>query len=461
MKHNSKSTLTTKYPAGEQIVMDRNVFLRYNKKHHTLEGKFMKMNLLKKAGIAALTGAVLVSAVPAYADTFDNFETPEYGWSADGRYWYENGVQQGLEGRGKEIYDPETDAWYWLDSVQRGAKAVSKDVYQESWAGAFAENEDGTGKWTRYDENGHMVKGWDTNNKGTYYFDPETGAMAKGTVVIDGVEYIFDSYSGILCDKVFLNVDGNEYWYENGVRQGTEGRGKEIYDPATDGWYWLDAVDGGKRAVSKDVFQESDGGKWVRYDENGKMVKGWNATVDKGKLTFVIDPNTGASHWDYESYEGDGDIYYFDPVTGAMAKGTVVIDGETYVFDETTGVLDVSCIKKTGRLSCIEADSKAKAEKYHGSNQMDEATYNALVAACEAGQGYHDYININGYSAMYWDEYVTDGIGMYTPNGRHGYPYEYEYGTITDNLDHWRFFYTVVRYDAETDKTTTTVFVGA
>lgn len=92
---------------------------------------------------------------------------------------------------------------------------------------------------------------------------------------------------------------------------------------------------------------------------------------------------------------------------------------------------------------------------------MDEATYNALVAACEAGQGYHDYININGYSAMYWDEYVTDGIGMYTPNGRHGYPYEYEYGTITDNLDHWRFFYTVVRYDAETDKTTTTVFVGA
>lgn len=134
------------------------------------------------------------------------------------------------------------------------------------------------------------------------------------------MEYIFDSYSGILCDKVFLNVDGNEYWYENGVRQGTEGRGKEIYDPATDGWYWLDAVDGGKRAVSKDVFQESDGGKWVRYDENGKMVKGWNATVDKGKLTFVIDPNTGASHWDYESYEGDGDIYYFDPVTGAMAR---------------------------------------------------------------------------------------------------------------------------------------------
>lgn len=39
MKHNSKSTLTTKYSAGEQIVMDRNVSLRYNKSHHIMEEK--------------------------------------------------------------------------------------------------------------------------------------------------------------------------------------------------------------------------------------------------------------------------------------------------------------------------------------------------------------------------------------------------------------------------------------
>ena len=43
------------------------------------------------------------------------------------------------------------NAWYWLDAVQGGAKAVSKDVYQESYAGQFAENADGTGKWVRYD----------------------------------------------------------------------------------------------------------------------------------------------------------------------------------------------------------------------------------------------------------------------------------------------------------------------
>ncbi len=53
------------------------------------------------------------------------------GWDVvDGmQFWYEDGVLQGTEGRGKEIYDPETNAWYWLDSVLGGAVAKSKDVY--------------------------------------------------------------------------------------------------------------------------------------------------------------------------------------------------------------------------------------------------------------------------------------------------------------------------------------------
>lgn len=248
----------------------------------------------------------------------------ENGWSADGMYWYENGVLQGTEGRGKEIYDPESGAWYWLDAVQGGKKAVSKDVYQESWAGAYADREDGTGKWVRYDENGHMVKGWTENEDGTYYFDLETGAMAKGETVIDGVPCRFDAYTGVGLDKAWAEENGALYWYEDGKRQGTEGRGKEIYDAGSDAWYWLDAVDNGKKAVSKDVYQESwagayadreDGtGKWVRYDENGKMIKGWDSNQN-GK-------------------------YYFDPETGAMAKGTMVIAGVEYTFDKTTGKLE-------------------------------------------------------------------------------------------------------------------------
>ena len=245
------------------------------------------------------------------------------GWVEENgkKYWYENGVKQGTTGRGKEIYDPDSDAWYWLDAVQGGAMTVSKDVYQESAAGQWADKPDGTGKWVRYDENGHMVKGWQTTDKGTYYFDLITGAMAKGAGDIDGVPCAFDQYTGIALDGQWLTINGADFWYEKGVRQGLEGRGKEIYDPASDAWYWLDSVDQGKKATSKDVYQESEAGqwadradgtgKWVRYDAQGHMIKGWSA--DKR--------------------------YYFDPIYGTMAKGDAVIDGRTYHFDKNTGVL--------------------------------------------------------------------------------------------------------------------------
>lgn len=267
------------------------------------------------------------SGVTTAAVTFNGKDyTAKYGekngWVEENgkKYWYEKGVKQGTTGRGKEIYDPDSDAWYWLDAVQGGAMTVSKDVYQESAAGQWADKPDGTGKWVRYDENGHMVKGWQTTEKGTYYFDLITGAMAKGAGDIDGVPCAFDEYTGIALDGQWLTIKGADFWYEKGVRQGLEGRGKEIYDPASDAWYWLDSVDQGKKATSKDVYQESEAGqwadrpdgtgKWVRYDAQGHMIKGWSA--DKR--------------------------YYFDPIYGTMAKGDAVIDGRTYHFDKKTGI---------------------------------------------------------------------------------------------------------------------------
>ncbi len=43
-----------------------------------------------------------------------------------------------------------------------------------------------------------MVKGWDTNNDGTYYFDQVYGTMAKGIVTIDGNLYLFDVDTGVM-----------------------------------------------------------------------------------------------------------------------------------------------------------------------------------------------------------------------------------------------------------------------
>ena len=294
----------------------------------------MRKRIDRRIGSFLLAMALAVTAgrIPAKAAVDNGWETVD-----GGSYWYENGVKQGTEGRGKEIYDPASDAWYWLDSVGGGRRAVSKDVYQESPAGNWADRADGIGKWVRYNEQGQMIKGWDINENGTYYFDPVYGTMAKGYAVIDGELHYFHKITGVEAPcgwdgingwVVVENIDGNSYWYENGVRQGYDPdnsayRGKEIYDPESDAWYWLDNVDQGKKAVGKDVYQESaagdwaelpDGtGKWVRYDAQGHMMKGWN-TNENG-------------------------VYYFDPVYGTMAKGIVNIDGKEYEFDKITGVL--------------------------------------------------------------------------------------------------------------------------
>ena len=166
----------------------------------------------------------------------------------------------------------------------------------------------------------------------------------------------------------FAEVDGSSYWYEGGVKQGTyddpkgvlgDGtvRGREIYDPVSNGWYWLDACYDGAKACNKEVwmpyiyqneaswddaeiemnannsgsmkqqvinFIKNREGKWVRYDANGKMVKGW----------YTVE---GA---DAELYpEQIGNTYYYDYQTGLMAKGKQVIDGQEYFFDEVTGAL--------------------------------------------------------------------------------------------------------------------------
>ena len=303
--------------------------------------------------MAGLMAAGTVSTAATYNVLADEV-IAEWREENGEKFWYENGVKQGTEGRGKEIYDPGSDAWYWLDAVDGGKMAVSKDVYQESQAGQWGavtnENGEKVGKWVRYDANGHMVKGWDKTEAGTYYFDPVYGTMAKGAAVIDGQSYYFNRATGILERAGRTDDDGNSfqtdgwhkvggvnYWYENGVRQGvkynadgsidTSYRGKEIYDPSTDAWYWLDCVQNGAVAKDKDVYQESGAGqwgagtnengekvgKWVRYDADGHMVKGWA--------------------------KKDGARYYFDPVYGTMARGTVSIDGKSYEFGSVDGKL--------------------------------------------------------------------------------------------------------------------------
>ena len=179
-----------------------------NKKTKRMAGVLTKAIAGTTAGM--MTMAMVLAAVPVNAAADEVIM--EWREENGVKYWYENGVRQGVKYnadgsidisyRGKEIYDPSTEAWYWLDCVQNGAVAKNKDVYQESAAGQWGagtnENGEKVGKWVRYDANGHMVKGWQTTDAGTYYFDPVYGTMAKGEAVIDGQAYYFDVNTGVL-----------------------------------------------------------------------------------------------------------------------------------------------------------------------------------------------------------------------------------------------------------------------
>ena len=150
------------------------------------------------------------------------------GWVEENgkKYWYDEGVKA----VSKEIFDPGSNAWYWMD--KDGSMATDKDVYIPAGD-----------KWVRYDGQGHMVKGEDFRYGGWYYFDTTTGAMVKG-----------------------------------------------------------------------DVYVPSNGGKWVRYDQTtGKMVYGLNYA--------------------------NGAWYYFLPGTGAMQKGDVYVPdwNEWCYFDHISG----------------------------------------------------------------------------------------------------------------------------
>lgn len=211
----------------------------------------------------------------------------------------------------------------------------------------------------------------DTLNVDSTSFEYATYGLSDKYVPID---YVDKSGSPMIIEGkenyTWNNSKGKSYWYEGGIKQGTyydpkgvigdgTNRGREIFDPVSNAWYWLDSLYDGAKAIGKEVWVPyiyqgeenwtvekmrsmsygSDSGmadcvydalinkrgKWVRYDENGSMLKGW-VTIS-GTLAELYPKQVG-------------NTYYYDSITGLMAKGDVTIDGVSHHFNVITGVLE-------------------------------------------------------------------------------------------------------------------------
>lgn len=130
----------------------------------------------------------------------------------------------------------------------------------------------------------------------------------------------------------WVEQGGIRYFYDKGVRA----EGKCIYDQAVGEWFWIDPD--GTTAANKDAFIPlQDGGKWVRLDENGYMVKGEDARYGGW---YYFDLITGAmAHGDVYLHSNGGKWVRYDFVTGQMIKGIHYYDGSWYYFDPITGAM--------------------------------------------------------------------------------------------------------------------------
>ena len=223
---------------------------------------------------------------------------------ADGtRHWYENGIIAA----DKAFYDPDTNAWYWADAD--GSIATNKDVYIP------VSNEDRSqGKWVRFDENSHMIKGEDYRYDAWYYFDEITGEMAKG----------FKD----------LWTDGQGKWvcYDRITGQMYHGQANDLGN-----WYYFDDYTGATQYGFRYIPEDN---KWVFYDRITGIMQYGEQCIDGG--WYYLTPGTGAVDYGFSYIPTANKWVYYDSVTGRMCYGWCAIDNDWYYFNDITGQSDES-----------------------------------------------------------------------------------------------------------------------
>ena len=116
----------------------------------------------------------------------------------------------------------------------------------------------------------------------------------------------------------WVTKNGQKYWRDS---DGSLARSKEIYDPESNAWYWIDSD--GTMAHDKDVYLRSNGGKWVRYDSNGHMIKGEDFRYG---VWYNFDFTTGAMSKGMTYLSNGNKWVYYDMVTGKMAHGEAYLN---------------------------------------------------------------------------------------------------------------------------------------
>lgn len=168
-----------------------------------------------------------------------------------------------------------------------------------------------------------------TNSRGWQYTSSGKVDGISGTVDMNAF-----GHKEFVNGGHWVTKNGQKYWRDS---DGSLARSKEIYDPESNACYWIDSD--GTMAHDKDVYLRSNGGKWVRYDSNGHMIKGEDFRYG---VWYNFDFTTGAMSKGMTYLSNGNKWVYYDMVTGKMAHGEAYLNFDKehsgwYLFDNITG----------------------------------------------------------------------------------------------------------------------------
>ena len=297
----------------------------------------------------------------------------DYGKMATSTVVSENGVlykidsdgkaeiiqQEGIINAGKntyyikngEVYKDQfitSAGWtYYLDYYGRAVKNATTIVY-DTETGRYYEY--------RFDEEGHMLYGWQERYGQKSYYDKETGrAYQDGLYEIDGKKYYFESY---MIQNASRFIDGYLYYF------GNDGSAEKQTEVKNDGWVQM--PNGWYYVQNYNILKN----EWLTLGEN-KYYFGFDGVMYSNRVEGVYDNQSG--EYIYYWFGTDGNLqkgWYVDKYSnqkryfgedGCAVKGYQKIEGEYYFFNEYDGCLEQNVSKLIdGELIYFGTDGKVK-----------------------------------------------------------------------------------------------------
>lgn len=204
--------------------------------------------------------------------------------------------------------------------------------------------------------------------------DPLSAEAPDGAAVVD------ESFGATQADLNQINEssrpengwDSNrEHYYENGEMVCS----REVYDQQDGNWYWIESD--GSVARNKDIYLQSNGGKWGRYDADGHMVKGEDFRYG-GWYYFDLHTGAMAKGMTYIPSNG-GKWVYYDWITGKMRYGEQYVDYDVahtgwYDFDEYTGAMTYGFYYNAPQNKWVYYDTTT-GQMLHGQHVVNDHWY--------------------------------------------------------------------------------------